>query len=113
MNCVCLLINVCTFIGDKKLYQRYRFVPLVMGLKVYKHLYGFPMPHYNYVIPDEPQWPYWMIGMPLGEWSAILRVQQQLVFEHYPQRMDMLNSLEYAWWLPPGHIPQKYFRSLK
>jgi hypothetical protein len=51
--------------------------------------------------------------MPLGEWSAILRVQQQLVFEHYPQRKDMLNSLEYAWWLPPGHIPQKYFRSVK
>jgi hypothetical protein len=53
------------------------------------------------------------VGMPLGEWSAILRVQQQLVFEHYPQRKDMLNSLEYAWWLPPGHIPQKYFRSVK
>lgn len=106
-------INLYVFIGDKKLYQRYRFVPLIMGLKVYKHLYGFPMPFYNFVVPDEPQWPYWMIGMPLGEWSSILRVQQKMLEEHYPHRKDMLNSLEYAFWLPPGNIPQKYFRSVK
>lgn len=99
--------------GDKKLYQRYRFVPMIMGLKLYKHLYSFPMPHYNFVVPDEPQWPYWMVNMPLGEWSAVLRVQQKMVEEHYPHRRDMLNSLEYMWWLPPGHIPAKYFRAVK
>lgn len=99
--------------GDKKLYQRYRFVPLIMGLKVYKHLYSFSMPHTHFVVPDEPQWPYWMVNMPLGEWSAILRVQQKMVIEHYPHRRDMLNSLEYIWWLPPGNLPAKYFRSVK
>jgi hypothetical protein len=59
----CTYRSIYTFIGDKKLYQRYRFVPMVMGLKVYKHLYGFPMPHYNFVVPDEPQWPYWMVSI--------------------------------------------------
>ena len=99
--------------GDKKLYQRYRFVPLILGLKLYKHLYSFPMPHYNFVVPDEPQWPFWMVNMPLGEWSAVLRVQQKMVEEHYPHRRDMLNSLDYMWWLPPGQIPTKYFRAIK
>jgi hypothetical protein len=56
------LIDQYIHLGDKKLYQRYRFVPMVMGLKVYKHLFGFPMPHYNFVVPDEPQWPYWMVS---------------------------------------------------
>ena len=99
--------------GDKAVYQRYRFVPMLMGLKLYKHLYGFPMPQYNFVVPDEPQWPYWMVNMPLGEWSAVARVQQKMVAEHYPHRRDMLNALEYLWWQPPGPLPAKYFRPLK
>ena len=99
--------------GDKNIYQRFRFVPMLMGLKLYKHLTGFPMPQTNFIVPDEPQWPYWMVGMPLGEWSAILRVQQQMFVEHYPHRRDMLNALEYVWWLPPGNLPTKYYRSVK
>jgi hypothetical protein len=99
--------------GDKAVYQRYRFVPMLMGLKLYKHLYGFPMPQYNFVVPDEPQWPYWMVNMPLGEWSAVARVQQKMIAEHYPHRRDMLNALEYLWWQPPGPLPAKYFRPLK
>ena len=99
--------------GEKKVYQRFRFVPMLMGLKLYKHLYGFAMPLYNFVVPDEPQWPYWMSGMPLGEWSAIARVQQQMIEEHYPHRRDMMNALDYHWWIPPGPLSPKYFRPLK
>lgn len=99
--------------GDKTVYQRFRFVPMFMGLKLYKHLYGFPMPLTNFVVPDEPQWPYWMINMPLGEWSAVARVQQKMIEEHYPERRDLLNSLEYVWWLPPGNLPSKYYRTVK
>eukprot|EP01041_Mallomonas_annulata_P005528 gene5528-11137_t len=99
--------------GDKTLYQRYRFIPMILGLKLYRHLYGFALPQYNFIVPDAPQWPYWMNGMPLGEWASIARVQQQLIEEHYPDRRDILIALEFMWWIPPGPIPQKYFEPLK
>jgi len=99
--------------GDKSKYQRYRFPPMLLGLKVFKHLYGFPLPQYDFVVPDEPQWPYWMTGMPLGEWASIARVQQKMIEEHYPARLDMLNALEFLWWVPPGPIHQKFFRPVK
>lgn len=95
--------------GDKSVYQRYRFIPMMLGLKVFRHLYGFPLPHDDFIVPEEPQWPYWMTGMPLGLWTAVARVQQQMIIEHYPNRYDMLNKMEFMWWIPPGDIPQKYF----
>lgn len=100
--------------GDVKKYQRFRFPPMYQGLKVYRHLYGFPLPQHNFVVPDEPQWPYWMVNMPLGEWASIARVQQQMLFEEYPERVDMLNGLEFLWWLPPGStFPAKYYKPLR
>jgi hypothetical protein len=98
--------------GDLTTYQRYRFLPLFIGLRLYKHLYGFAMPQTNFIVPDEPQWPYWMVNMPLGEWAAIARVQQQMIEEHYSDRKDLLDSLSFPWWIPPGKIPVKYFKSL-
>lgn len=98
--------------GDLSQHLRFRFVPLVLGLKVYKHLYGFALPQHDFVIPDEPQWPYWMNGMPLGLWASIARVQQALIESHYPQRRDMFTALEFLWWVPPGPIPSKYFEPL-
>jgi len=98
--------------GDKDRYQRYRFVPLIYGLKVYNHLNGYPMPPHNFVVPDQYQWPTWMVGMPLGEWSSIARVQQRMIREYYPERYEMFNALDYLWWLPPGPIPDKYFEPL-
>ena len=95
--------------GDKSKYQRYRFVPMLLGLKLYKHLYGFPLPQYDFVVPEEPQWPYWMAGMPLGEWAAACRVQQKLVEQHYPDRWQMLNALEFLWWIPPVGIHSEKF----
>ena len=77
----------------KERYQRYRFFPMMLGLKIYKHLYGFPMPQSHFVVPDEPQWPYWMCNMPLGEWSTVARVQQEMMTTHYQHRVDILNSL--------------------
>ena len=71
------------------------------------------MPQTDFIVPDEPQWPYWMSGMPLGEWSAVARVQQKLIEEKYPDRHDMLNALGFIWWIPTGGLPQKYFRALK
>lgn len=99
--------------GDKTKYQRYRFVPLILGLKIYRHLYGFPMPMTDYIVPDEPQWPFWMAGMPLGEWTAVARIQQKMMEEHYPHRRDMLHALEFLWWIPPGPLPKKYYKPVK
>lgn len=99
--------------GDKSKHQRYRFVPMLLGLKVYKHLYGFPLPQYDFVVPDEPQWPYWMAKMPLGEWAAVARVQQKMIEQHYPERVDMLTALEFMWWVPPGPIAAKWHRPVR
>eukprot|EP01038_Epipyxis_sp_PR26KG_P004357 gene4357-6165_t len=99
--------------GDKSKYQRFRFVPMLLGLKVFNHLFGFPVPLCDFVVPDEPQWPYWMAGMPLGEWATAARMQQAMLQEHYPHRKDMLNALEFIWWLPPDStFPKKYYEPL-
>jgi hypothetical protein len=48
--------------------------------------------------------------MPLGEWAAVARVQQAMLREHYPQRVDMLNAMEFLWWIPPARtLPQRYY----
>lgn len=99
--------------GDMIAYQRYRFVPMYYGLRIYAHLYGYPMPHYDFIVPDAPQWPYWMAGMPLGQWSSIARIQQKMVEEHYIQRKELLDAMEYVWWIPPGPVPDKYFQPVK
>jgi hypothetical protein len=71
------------------------------------------MPHFDFVVPDEPQWPYWMVNMPLGLWSAVFRVQQTMVEEHYIERKRMLETMDYVFWLPPGNIPRKYYEPLE
>lgn len=95
--------------GDLEDYQRYRFLPMFIGLRLYKHLYGFSVPHSDFVVPDEPQWPCWMANMPLGEWAAAIRVQQEMVASHYPDRKDLLDALDFLWWIPPGKLPSKYY----
>lgn len=95
--------------GNKDVYIRFRFYPMLLGLKVYRHLYEFPLPPTDFVVPDDSQWPYWMCGMPLGLWTTICRVQQKMLAEHYPERKDMLHALEFLWWIPPGKIPSKYY----
>lgn len=73
------------------------------------------MPQGNFVVPDEPQWPYWMVNMPLGEWTTAIRIQQKMVAETYPHRRDMLNAMDFLWWLPPDelHTPQRLFLPLQ
>jgi hypothetical protein len=95
--------------GDLANYQRYRFLPMFIGLRLYKHLYGFPVPHSDFVVPDEPQWPCWMVDMPLGEWAAAIRVQQEMVSIHYQDRKDILDALGFLWWMPPGKLNSKYY----
>jgi hypothetical protein len=40
---------------------------MMMGLRIYRHLYGFPCVRTDFVVPEEPQWPIWMAG----EWLSL------------------------------------------
>lgn len=96
--------------GDKSLHCRFRFPPMLLGLQIYRHLYSFPMPQTSFVVPDERQWPYWMAGMPLGEWVTVMRVQQKMFAEHYPQRKWMIDAMEFLWWImPASSLDEKYY----
>eukprot|EP01036_Dinobryon_divergens_P031941 gene31941-41435_t len=117
--------------GDLTKYQRYRFPPMmhllssstdnvevylcgVLALKVYNHLHGFAVPQGDFVVPDSPLWPFWMINMPLGQWSTAIRIQQKMVEEHYPQRKDILTAMGFLWWIPPNDrlVPRSLFQPL-
>lgn len=94
------------------LYQRFRYLPMFLGLRLYTHLHGYPTPEHDFVVPDAPQWPYWMAGMPLGEWAAAARIQQEMITTHYRDRRRLLDAMEMPWWLPPGRVDRKYFQAL-
>jgi len=100
--------------GNIGVYQRYRFVPLLHGLRKYMVEEDHCTPPSDFVVPrDEAFWPVWMRGMPLGEWAATLRVQQQMVKEYYPERTNILNTMEFMWFVPPlPSYPQKYYTPL-
>ena len=48
--------------GDKRRHLQFRFIPLLLGLRIYRHLYGFPLVRPDFKVPDEKIWPYWMAG---------------------------------------------------
>ena len=100
--------------GNIGVHQRFRFVPMLWGLKLLKKQEEMCMPDTDFVVPDDdPIWPRWMVGMPLGQWAATLRVQQQMVKEYYPQRVAVLNALEFLWFIPPGPtFPEKFYEPL-
>lgn len=89
----------CNF---KDRYQRFRFYPMLQGLRIYHHLHGFAFVEDDFVVPVSPQWPLWMHNMPLGEWSCACRIQQKLLKAHYGHRVNMLNNLEFIWWIAPA-----------
>lgn len=82
---------------------------MILGLRIYRHLYGFPMPQCDFVVPDEPQWPYWMKNMPLGLWSTVCRIQQEMMRQYYPERVAMLYAMNYLWWQPPGRVDKRFW----
>ena len=89
--------------GDKDKYLRFRFIPMFLSLRIFQHLHGFCLPQNDFIIPNEPQWPYWMINMKLGKWASMARQQQKLLELHYPERYEMLQALGFLWWIPPGN----------
>lgn len=96
--------------GDTSQYFRFPFVPFIMALRIFKHLNFHTVMPYEYVVPSSPQWPYWMEGIPLGLWSCIARIQQQMIATRYPTRKQMLDDLGFLWWIPPDpDVPRKYY----
>eukprot|EP01039_Chlorochromonas_danica_P003929 gene3929-4293_t len=98
--------------GDRSTYLHFPFEPFLFAVRVYNHLYGFILPLEDFVIPDEPQWPVWMAGIPLGEWVVICRIQQQLIERHYPDRKEILDDLDFLWWIPPSPTMLKKFENI-
>ena len=71
--------------------------------------------HNSNVNDDENSslWPSWMEGMPLGLYCDVARIQQQTIKAFYPERFEILNSLDFPWWIEPGpHVPEKYYCDL-
>ncbi len=86
---------------DLRLHLRFRYKPLILGLRIYATLYSCASPRRSFVVPaDEPIWPNWMVGMPLGEWAAAARAQRSLIEEHYPSRFQILHGLDFFWDMP-------------
>lgn len=99
--------------GNVGVYQRFRWAPMFEGLKIYARTFAYPNPPTDFIVPEEEIFPMWMHGMPLGEWVSAARVQQQMLFEYYPQRVDHLRTLGFLWWIPPDEsLPEKYYTSL-
>jgi hypothetical protein len=85
--------------GDLSSHLRFRFVPLYLGLRVNFHLTDTSILDKEFVIPDWPTWPHWMVGMPLGKWAALAREQKETIETYYPERKVLLDSLTFPWYL--------------
>jgi hypothetical protein len=82
-------------------------------LRIYDHINGVPMPETGFVVPDQENWPCWMVGMPLGEWIGVAKVQQRMMRRHYEDRYNLLTELGLLWWLPPGNLNEKFYWPVK
>lgn len=91
--------------GDMSKYLHFRFTPYLLALRVYTHLHDFLLPDDDFVIPNEPQWPIWMVGLPFGKWTNNIRIQKKVIEKFYPERKAMLDSLDFTWWVPITFIP--------
>lgn len=95
--------------GDPSKYLKFRFLPFYTAMRVYYHLngYGTPGPDYDFVVPqNDPTWPHWMAGIPLGKWKEVVKIQKCLLEECYPTKKELIDSLDFMWWWPIS--PQYY-----
>jgi hypothetical protein len=99
--------------GDLSKHLRFRFIPMIIGLQIYRRFNGHTIVPCDFTVPDAPHWPYWMYKAPLGLWCNIARIQQNDIEAFYPQRKEMLDDMKFLWWLPPEeNVPRKYYESL-
>lgn len=85
--------------GDPLKYLRFRFPAMASALQMYFLYFGTTIMDEKYVIPDTPIWPEWMIGMELGKWCAIAKIQQNVLRRFYPDRHQILSDMGFTWWL--------------
>jgi hypothetical protein len=80
----------------------FQFIPLVIALRIYKHLNTHVYIPLEFVVPEgSPLWPVWLHGYPLGLMSNAARIQQRVLRTIYPHRYEMLCDLGVPFWLPP------------
>jgi hypothetical protein len=88
--------------GDTTKRLHFRFVPTWLGMKHYHYIYGHNVIEWNYVVPFSEEWPFWMMGMPLGNWLWIAKFQHVLLAKEYPTRKELLDALNFKWNIPIG-----------
>ena len=97
--------------GDPSKYLHFRFYPFCLALRVYAHLFERIYPAEDLIIPNEPQWPTWMVGMPFGEWTRVVRLQKETLEKYYPDRKRWLDILGFKWWVPVTVVPTRVLNS--
>jgi hypothetical protein len=89
--------------GDMKSYLHFRFFPFLYALRIQYQAGGFELsgPPLDFVTDkDYPYFPFWLSNIPLGQWYQIAKLQRPVLEKFYPERIKMLDSLEFQWWWP-------------
>lgn len=99
--------------GDENQIFRFPFHAFFLALRVYSHMNnGELIVPYNYVIQDDQRWPRWMVGIPIGKWYDFAKIQQGMIQRFYKERKEMLDTLDFVWWLPPHPESIKEYQKL-
>lgn len=86
--------------GNDEKHLRFPFYPFYQALKLYYYLYADATPPEDYIIPDEDPWPHCLVGCPFGKWASYARLQKKTLAKYYPERVRILDALDFIWWIP-------------
>jgi hypothetical protein len=89
--------------GDMSKHLKFRFLPLILSLRIQHQMGGFDAggPRFDFkVTKNLPYFPFWLLNAPVGEWYQIAKMQRAKLEKYYPDRVAMLNELEFQWWWP-------------
>ena len=88
--------------GNTEKHLHFRFVPTWLGLKHFIFIHGHNVVEWDFAVPCSEEWPSWMIGMPLGRWYWTAKTQHILLAGEYPDRKELLDTLDIDWHIPIG-----------
>jgi hypothetical protein len=85
--------------GDPAKYLRFRYEPMISHLLVQMMNQDWcsHCEDEDYVVEDNHLWPHWQIGMPVGRWLAIAKIQRNILLKYYPDRFELLREMKIDW----------------
>lgn len=89
--------------GDLAKHLKFRFLPFIISLRIQHQMGGFEAggPRFDFkVTKNLPYFPFWLLNAPVGEWYQIAKMQRKKLEKFYPDRVAMLNELEFQWRWP-------------